>query len=667
MDRQIRWIGLVLLACFGLLFLQLNNLQVLQAKKLANAPGNPRVTAVALDQPRGVIQTANGVVVAESKPTHDVYGQLRVYPYGPLYADITGYDSILYGLSGVEATYNTYLRSHSAPVHSFASLFQNRTITDTVTLTISSTLQELAARELGTMHGAAVVLDPSTGAALAMYSSPTYNPNLLASHDIALERKTWTSLLANPSQPLLPRAYAQRYPPGSTFKIVTASAVYDYDPSLATKVFPKLTALKLPQTTTLLHNYGGERCGGQLPVLFQVSCDTGFGQIGLDLGPGNLAAEAGAFGFNSIPPLDLTGVAPSYFPPPASFLEDLPGLAYSAIGQQNVAATTLQMALAGAAIADHGVIMTPHVMASVRTSLGQLVETYKPHPWRRAVPATTASSVTSLMLGVTQPGGTAPNVAIPGVEVAAKTGTAQHGSADTNDDWLVAFAPAQDPVAVVAVSVDNQPASTTGSSTAGPIARALLEAALASASTHQASGSTSTSTTTGSGPSSTTSTTTGSGPNGPGTSGTGATTTPSTGGTGPTTPTSTGGTGPTTPTTAGGTGPTTPTSTGGAGPTTTSTTAASSTAAGPSVPPAAIAPAPANATPAILPGGDPALSTGRTAARTPTVELSIESWAAGRLSEPCEAGSERAPPEPCETVPSAGRTTGFDPPRWGPP
>ncbi len=662
MDRQIRWIGLVLLVCFGLLFLQLNNLQVLQAKKLANAPGNPRVVAVALDQPRGIIQTADGVVVAESKPTHDIYGQLRVYPDGPLYADVTGYDSILYGLTGVEATYNTYLRSHSAPVRSFASLFQNRTITDTVTLTISSTLQELAAKEFGSMHGAAVVLDPATGATLAMYSSPTYNPNLLASHDIALERKTWTSLLADPSQPLLPRAYAERYPPGSTFKIITASAVYDYDPSLATKVYPKLTALKLPQTTTLLHNYGGERCGGQLPVLFQVSCDTGFGQIGLDLGPGNLAAEANAFGFNSVPPIDLTGAAPSYFPPPASFLKDLPGLAYSAIGQQNVAASTLQMALAGAAIADHGVIMTPHVMASIRTSLGQPVETYKPHPWRRAVPATTASSVTSLMLGVTQPGGTAPNVAIPGVEVAAKTGTAQHGTANTNDDWLVAFAPAQDPVAVVAVSVNNQPASTTGSSTAGPIARALLEAALASTAGHQPTGSTSTSTTTGSG-SNTTSTTTGSGPTGPSTGGAGTTTTPSTGGGGSTT---------TTTTTGATTGGTTSTTTGTAATPSVATASATPAAAGAgagagAATATATASATADTTAAILPGGSPALSNAGTATRSPSGQPVTGGQASWRPPGPTWSGSERAPPQGADTVPASGRTTGFDPPRWGPP
>jgi peptidoglycan glycosyltransferase len=472
--------GLVLLVCFGLLFLQLNHLQVLQSHALATAPGNPRVSNARLDEARGDIVSRGGVVLAESVRTKG--GPLpyrREYPTGPLFAGITGFDSIIYGLTGLEATENTVLTPHAAPIRSLSDLFRQRTTTDTVILTVSDRLQALAAKLLGTEHGAVVALDPTTGAILAMYGSPSYNPNLLASPNVAVERKAWKTYLAEPDQPLLDRAYRQRYPPGSTFKIVTASAVYDHDPALAHTTFPDLAALPLPGTTHLLHNYGGEVCGGELPVLFKVSCDTGFGKIGLDLGATNLATEARAFGFDAVPPIDLPDPAVSYFPPASSFANQQPELAFSAIGQGNVSASALQMAMVAGAIADRGVMMRPYVVAQVRDDQGDVISTTPVRVWRRATSAATAAKVTQLMIGVTH-GGTASNVAIPGVEVAAKTGTAQVGNSlsSPDDDWLVAFAPATHPKVAVAVVVTNQPPGTTGSSTAGPICRAMLEAIL---------------------------------------------------------------------------------------------------------------------------------------------------------------------------------------------
>lgn len=483
MHRQIRILGIFLLACFSILFLQLNNIQLLQAHKLASAPGNPRTALARISQPRGSIETGDGVVIANSVKTNDSLHYLRVYPHGPLYSDITGFDSPVYGSTGVEATYNHYLTAHSSSIKSLSDLFKNNTTTDNVVLTISSKLQSLAARELGNRPGSVVALDPSTGAILAMYSSPSYDPNLLASHNTASEVKSWKAYLADPSQPLLARAYAQIYPPGSTFKIVTASAVYQQDPSLASVNYPPVPSITLPQTTHVLHNYGDESCGGTIPKLFQVSCDTGFAQVGLALGAKRLAAEAHAFGFGSVPPLDIPGAAASRFPAASSFSQNLPSLAFSAIGQGNVAASTLQMAMVAGAIANGGTMMTPHVMAQIRSSQGTLVKAYHPSVWRRATSGSAAKKVTSIMKLVTASGGTAPNVSIPGVQVAAKTGTAQIGNAlHQNDDWLVAFAPAQAPRLVVAVTVDNQPEGTVGSTTAGPIAKAILSAYLGVAS-----------------------------------------------------------------------------------------------------------------------------------------------------------------------------------------
>lgn len=480
-DRQIRRFGVVFIVLFGVLFLQLNNLQVLQASKLANAPGNPRTISREFANPRGVVQTADGTVLARSVKSNDVYKYQREYPKGPLYADVTGYFSLIYGLDGVEQTYDKYLSGRTATIRRLSDLLTTRTRVDNVTLTISAKLQQVAAAALGSRSGAVVALDPRTGALLALYSSPSYDPNRLASHDGATAKAAWNGYLADPSQPLLAKAYRSRYPPGSTFKVVTSSAVFDHDPALATKAYPVASQIPLPQTNLTLHNYANESCGGTLPELLKVSCDTGFAQVGLDLGADNLAGEANAFGFDQTPPLDLPRPAQSSFPSASSFAQNLPGLAYSAIGQENVAATPLEMALAASAIADHGTIMAPHVMDQIRGDQGNLVKAWSPHPWLEATSASTAAAVGRLMVGVVQ-GGTASNIALPGTTVAAKTGTAQLGLGNgRNDDWMVAFAPAgpgQTPTIAVAATVLDQAPSSTGSSVSGPVVKAVLAAAL---------------------------------------------------------------------------------------------------------------------------------------------------------------------------------------------
>jgi peptidoglycan glycosyltransferase len=325
-----------------------------------------------------------------------------------------------------------------------------------------------------------VAIVPKTGAVLAMYSNPTFDPNLLSSHDLKQVSANYARIQATPGGVLDPPAYRQTWFPGSSFKIITASAVLDHNPALANQVQPTLSALPLPQTTLKLHNFGGEACGGALPELFTVSCDTGFGQLGLSLGPDTLAAEATAFGFNQVPPLDLPFGAKSFFPPASSFAQALPTLAYSAIGQEDVQATPLQMALVGAAIANGGVIMTPHILDHVTNSQNQTVEHFSPTKWLTATSPGTASQVTSLMESVVNsPNGTGTAAAIPGVTVAGKTGTAQTGTGLT-DDWFVAFAPAQDPQIAVSVVLPNQPGENDyqGGTIAAPVAKAVMEAYL---------------------------------------------------------------------------------------------------------------------------------------------------------------------------------------------
>ncbi len=480
MNRQIRVLGVVLLLAFAVLFLQLNNLQVLQASKLANSPGNFRKNLQRFNDPRGVIQSADGVVVAKSIPTTGTYKYLRQYPEGPLFAQITGYVSYVYGSDGVESSYNSDLTGHNLPIRYLSDLLTTRTVTEDLTLTITKRLQQVAATALGPKVGAVVALDPTTGSVLAMYSNPSYDPNPLASHDGTAERNAWTAYQTNPAKPMLARAYRERYAPGSTFKVITASAVLDHDPVLATKSYPTVSQIPLPNTTHALSNFAHESCGGVLPDLFRVSCDTGFGQIGLDMGAQSLAAEAESFGFNQVPPLDLPSpIAVSTFPSPDAFVHNLPGVAFSAIGQEDVSASALQMALVASAIANKGVIMAPHVMDQIRDNQGRQVTAFKPKPWLTATSPQTAATISSFMVGVVN-GGTATNMALPGVQVAAKTGTAQTTVGGGANMWMIAFAPAQAPKVAVAVVVPAQPSvgEAQGATIAGPIAKTVLAAAL---------------------------------------------------------------------------------------------------------------------------------------------------------------------------------------------
>ena len=484
MNRQIRLLGIAGLILFILLFAWLTNIQVVSAKRLNDNPLNTRQAVKDFSQPRGAIQTADGVVVADSVDTNDQFQRLRQYPTGPLFAHITGYFSFTFGSEGVERTYNKELtgNANTLKLNSIGDLLLDKKRTANVTLTLTQKLQQVATQALGPRKGAVVALDPRTGAVLAMADYPSFDPNPLSAHDQQTVHAAWNQLVADTNKPLLPRAYRERYFPGSTFKIVTASTgLADGSVTTTQPVYPSLTELPLPQSGgQVLKNFGGERCGGPLPQIIAVSCNTAFAQMGLDLGAQKMSAGALAFGFNSVPPLDLPAAAQSLFPPASAFRFNAPALAKSAIGQQDVQASPLQMALAGAAIANKGVAMGPHVMAEVRDSEGQVIETFKPQPWKTAITPEVASTMTDMMVGVVQHG-TATGVALPNVQVAAKTGTAQTGN-NTSHTWMVAFAPSQAPSIVVAVIVENQPnvSEATGGVVAAPIAKAVLQAALGS-------------------------------------------------------------------------------------------------------------------------------------------------------------------------------------------
>ncbi len=482
MNSQIRRLGILLMVLFSALFVQLNWLQVIDANDLNNHPSNSRAVVRDFIQPRGVIQTSDGAIIAQSVPSNDAFKLQRQYPLGELFAHVTGYFSFTYGSEGVEKEYNDALTGHVAR-NSFdpRDLLVERDKTANVTLTLSRSLQQLATDQLGERKGSVVALDPRTGAVLAFADYPSYDPNTLASHNQDSVRQSWTDLNADRSKPLLPRTYRERYPPGSSFKVVTTATALATGTATPTQpVYPTLRELPLPQAGgQTLQNFGGGTCGGPLPEALRVSCNTAFAQLGLDLGAQKLSAGADAFGFNKTPPIDLPYAAESFFPPASAFDRDKPGLAKSAIGQQDVAATPLQMALVAAGIANNGVIMTPHVLAEVRDAEGEVLERFDPKPWVTATPPDVAHTTRDMMVGVVQ-GGSGTRAQIPGISVAGKTGTAQTGL-DKSHVWFIAFAPADAPRIAVAVMLEDQPSTNeaTGGALAAPIAQAVMRAALA--------------------------------------------------------------------------------------------------------------------------------------------------------------------------------------------
>jgi peptidoglycan glycosyltransferase len=354
-----------------------------------------------------------------------------------------------------------------------------------VTLTINSVAQDAAMQALGNRTGSVVVLDVKTGAVVAMYSNPTYDPNLLAVHDTNALKNLFGALINAPTNPLRPRAYRERYPSGSTFKVITtAIALGAGIVTPTTPLFPSVTQIPLPLTKPVrfLNNFGSppERCGGTLEESFTVSCNTTFAALGLQL-QDRLATGAQTFGLNeAAPPLDLDPSAvQSIGPKPGTFKQTQPQFALAAIGQGDVAVTPLQMALVAESVATGGQMLVPYVVQDVRRSADKsLVRSTKSRVWRTVMDAGVASTITGFMLNVVNsPNGTGTAAQIPGVQVAGKTGTAQTVKGAAPHAWFVAFAPAEAPRYAIAVIVEHGgelASEATGGKVAAPIARAVL-------------------------------------------------------------------------------------------------------------------------------------------------------------------------------------------------
>jgi peptidoglycan glycosyltransferase len=426
--------------------------------------------------------TSDDQVLARSVETGDELKFQRLYPQGALFSQIVGYQSAVFGNTGVEKTYNNELagRDPLLQIRNVGDLLAGKEPIGNVVLSTSASLQAAARDALGAQHGSVVVMNPKTGGILAMYSNPSYDPQPFASHNSQTVQDYEKLLRANPDKPDLPRAYRERFPPGSTFKVVTSSVALGTGRFTPESVFPVLTELDLPQTNNTLKNFGGESCGGTLARSFQQSCNTTFGQIGLDLA-NEFVPGMQKFGIGSAPPLDVSpGAAGSVGPPPGSFQQNQPLFAFAGIGQGDVAVTPLQMALSAAAVANNGQIMQPHVADHITDGDDNTVKTIDPKAWRTAMTPQVASTVTTMMVSVVE-GGTGTAARIPGVSVAGKTGTAQVQGAAAPHAWFVGFAPAEDPQVVVAVLVEHGGSvgsEATGGRVAAPIAAQMMRMVL---------------------------------------------------------------------------------------------------------------------------------------------------------------------------------------------
>ncbi|MPZ60694.1 MAG: penicillin-binding protein 2 [Propionibacteriales bacterium] len=485
MNRPIRLMSVGCILLFLALLLNVNYVQAWQSDELNDQAANTRARDAEFSRERGPILVADDPI-AESRPVDDTYQFQRRYNQPLIYAHLTGFFSYRYDKTGVELTENDFLSGDDP------RLLVNRII-DLVTneepqggsalLTIDRVAQQAAFGGLmdlpANAKGAVVALRPDTGEILAMSSVPTYDPNLIATHNFKQGAGNWRSLNNNPAQPMFNRAIQGRYPPGSTFKLVTSAAALSSGQYTPDTGVTGTAVLDLPQTDLVLRNHTGGSCGAEEITLTQalaVSCNTAFGSVGMDLGPGALADQAERFGFGQDVLDDLPSDAESVFPRNA----DQPQTGYSAIGQFDVATTPLQMAMVAAGIANDGLVMKPYLISELRSPDLDTVEEADPQELSEAVTPEVAEQLQQMMVEVTN-NGTGESAQIEGIEVGSKTGTAERSSEQHPYAWFVSFAPVEDPQVAVAVFVEdaNVPRSEiTGGGLAGPIARAVMEAVI---------------------------------------------------------------------------------------------------------------------------------------------------------------------------------------------
>jgi len=466
LNRNIKIVFIIFSVLFSSLIIYLTYFQLYEREKLITSSYsvyNKRLINQERKILRGSILDRNGNILAKSIIVDGI--QKREYIDPEAFAQVIGYSRRIYqqGSSGIENTYDRQLLGmiNSDPMTYLRKVILGKQqIGDNLILTIDKKLQDIAYYDLKGKKGAAVAINPKTGEVLAMVSLPSYNPNSLS--------ENWTQIMNSPDKVVLNRATQGLYPPGSIFKIITASAALTYKPDLYTKSFDCKGYTIVDGNR--IEDYEGIAHGVlDFKKAFYLSCNSAFIDIGLKLGASNLQNMAYKFGLNSQIPLDID-TAKNIFPDIAQ-KNDKVILAETSIGQGKILVTPLTMALMASSVANEGVIMKPYLMKYVIDPVsGTVLEKSSPSEYLNPISKEVAYKIRELMIGVVKEG-TGTSAQIPGITVAGKTGTAEnpHGKPHA---WFVGFAPAEDPEIVVSVIVEN---GGTGGEIAAPIAKDIIK------------------------------------------------------------------------------------------------------------------------------------------------------------------------------------------------
>ena len=470
MNRPIRGVAVAAMVMFAALLVNVSYLFVGQQSFLNERPENRRVTDARFAQDRGPIMVGN-TPVAESKAVSDRYKFQRSYSNGELYAPVTGFYSYLYHTSDLEASRSAELsgQDDSQFLQRLINLAAGRTLPGgTVETTLDAKAQKAAWDALAGRKGAVAAIDVKTGAVKALVTYPSYDPNDLATHDLAASTAAWKKLNADPDKPMANRATAEIYPPGSTFKLVTAAAALTAGMNSDSKL--DATAYRLPGSTRVISG----NCGGSEVTMTQalmVSCNPGFARLGAELGDTALREQAEAFGFGTKFLTDLRTAASKF---PAEL--DAAQTAMSAIGEFEVAASPLQMAMVSAAIANDGVVMEPYIVNRVLDRDLKVTTQTSPQKHSVALSTENARAMQQMMVEVVE-NGTGGRAQIAGVTVGGKTGTAHSDNERRPYAWFTAWA--DDPNVAVCAFVEDAEIPATdiaGGAVAAPIAKAVIEA-----------------------------------------------------------------------------------------------------------------------------------------------------------------------------------------------
>ncbi|WP_454157350.1 peptidoglycan D,D-transpeptidase FtsI family protein [Microbacterium lacticum] len=483
MTRELKRLSIIMVVMFFGLFGATSWIQVVQAQTLAENPENRRTLYDSFEVQRGSI-IAGDEVIASSVPTDDIYSWQRQYADASIWAPVTGYiNPVLQSATGIEQAMNRELSGTAS------SQFLSRVdqiITgqpprgSNVLLTLDPEVQRVAADALGTYQGAVVAIEPSTGRVLAMATSPSFDTNALAVHDSAAVNTTYDELLNAAGDPLTNRAINTLNPPGSTFKLVVASAALASGRFTPDSMFANPSSYVLPGTSTTIHNFDGNACGPgdqvSLATALRLSCNIPMAQLAVALGDDAIRDEAKKYGFDSSFEIPLDVTASRY--PDGALSDDQ--TAQTGYGQLDVKATPLQVAMVAAGIANHGIVMNPRMVDRVVAPDLTVQQTFENTQFGRALTEQDAATMTSLMIANVS-NGAASGARIEGVDVAGKTGTAEHGPGDPYTLWFTGFAPADDPKVAVAVMIEDGGGlgqSGTSNGIAAPIAKKVIEAVL---------------------------------------------------------------------------------------------------------------------------------------------------------------------------------------------